>query len=166
MIFLLKGNKIARKKFYLSKIRSTFFHTCDIIPGRLIFCCMYHQTSHFNVKRWIVQGRLSNFQKKISCKNNPLKVKIQRTRESVKWHCSQACFMYLLTCYLYTMQQRISNKILFVCTLFSTNKFRRISTMFLKFEYALLVYNSNLKLYFEIRATIKINEFLFLFMHH
>ena len=137
-----------QKKFYLSKIRSTFFLTCDIIPGRLIFCCMYHQTSHFNVKRWIVQGRLSNFQKKISCKNNPLKVKIQRTRNQssgialklVSCICLHAIFSYL------KMQQRISNKTLFVRTLFSTN-------------YALLIYNSNLKLYSKTTACIEIDEF-------
>ena len=127
MIFILKENKIAKKVL-------SFKDQINIFPYLRYHTWKAHILLHvppnvtLQCQRWIVQRRLSNFQKKISCKNNPLKVKIQRTRVSVKWHCSQTCFMYLLTCYLYylKMQQRISNKISFVRTLFFNNKFRRI----------------------------------------
>ena len=99
MIFLLKENKIAKKVL-------SFKDQINIFPYLRYHTWKAHILLHvppnvtLQCQRWIVQRRLSNFQKKISCKNNPLKVKIQRTRVSVKWHCSQTCFMYLLTCYL------------------------------------------------------------------
>ena len=97
--FLLKENKIAKKVL-------SFKDQINIFPYLRYHTWKAHILLHvppnvtLQCQRWIVQRRLSNFQKKISCKNNPLKVKIQRTRVSVKWHCSQTCFMYLLTCYL------------------------------------------------------------------